>query len=42
MMVYKKYFISDPPARSCVQVVAIPKGALVEIESIAVVPLKKS
>jgi enamine deaminase RidA (YjgF/YER057c/UK114 family) len=38
--VYKKYFILDPPARSCVQVVPVPKGALVEIESIAVVPLK--
>ena len=33
--VYKQYFDHDPPARSCVQVAAIPKGALVEIEAIA-------
>jgi len=33
--VYKQYFDHDPPARSCVQVAAIPKGALVEIEVIA-------
>ena len=35
--VYKEYFKSDhPPARSTVQVVAIPRGALVEIDFIAV------
>jgi 2-iminobutanoate/2-iminopropanoate deaminase len=34
--VYKQYFDHDPPARSCVQVAAIPKGALIEIESIAI------
>jgi 2-iminobutanoate/2-iminopropanoate deaminase len=35
--VYKGYFRSDhPPARSTVQVVAIPRGALVEIDFIAV------
>ena len=34
--VYRQYFDQDPPARSCVQVSAIPKGALIEIESIAV------
>ena len=33
--VYKQYFDHDPPARSCVQVAAIPRGALVEIEAIA-------
>ena len=32
--VYEKYFTSKP-ARSCVEVAAIPKGALVEIELIA-------
>ncbi|MEE1166352.1 MAG: RidA family protein [Treponema sp.] len=32
--VYAKYFTSLP-ARSCVEVVALPKGALVEIEAIA-------
>ena len=34
--VYAKYFDSDFPARSAVAVKALPKGALVEIESIAV------
>ena len=34
--VYQRFFDSDPPARSCVQVAAIPKGGLVEIECIAV------
>jgi 2-iminobutanoate/2-iminopropanoate deaminase len=34
--IYKEYFKSDhPPARSTVQVVAIPRGALVEIDLIA-------
>jgi 2-iminobutanoate/2-iminopropanoate deaminase len=35
--VYGSYFVSDPPARSTVQVCALPKGARVEIEAIAVV-----
>lgn len=34
---YGKYFTADPPARSTVQVAALPKGARVEIECIAVV-----
>jgi 2-iminobutanoate/2-iminopropanoate deaminase len=34
--VYAQYFKDEPPARACAQVAAIPKGALVEIESIAV------
>ncbi len=34
--VYAKYFESECPARSAVQVGALPKGALVEIEAIAV------
>jgi len=32
--VYEKYF-TQKPARSCVEVAALPKGALVEIEVIA-------
>ena len=34
--VYAKYFTSDFPARSTVQVAALPKGARVEIEMVAV------
>ena len=30
--IYAKYFTGDAPARSCVEVAALPKGALVEIE----------
>lgn len=33
--VYAKYFTSDFPARSTVQVAALPKGAQVEIEVVA-------
>lgn len=33
--IYAKYFVSNPPARSCVAVQALPKGALIEIEVIA-------
>ena len=33
--VYSKYFTSDYPARSTIQVAALPKGANVEIEVIA-------
>lgn len=33
--VYGAYFSTHKPARSCVEVAAIPKGALVEIEVIA-------
>lgn len=33
--VYGKYFNENPPARSCVQVAKLPKGAVVEIEVIA-------
>ena len=33
--VYAKYFTSDCPARSTVQVAALPKGANVEIEVVA-------
>ena len=33
--VYGKYFSCNPPARSTVQVAALPKGAAVEIEAVA-------
>lgn len=33
--VYATYFTDEPPARSCVAVKTLPKGALVEIEVIA-------
>ena len=33
--VYAKRFADDPPARACVQVAALPRGAKVEIEMIA-------
>ncbi len=36
--VYAEYFPEAPPARSAFQVSALPLGALVEIECIAVVP----
>lgn len=35
--VYKKYFTSNYPARSCVEVARLPKDVLVEIECIAVI-----
>ena len=34
--VYGSYFKQDPPARSTIQVAALPKGANVEIEVIAI------
>ncbi len=33
--IYAEYFPGEPPARSCVQAAALPKGALFEIEAIA-------
>ena len=33
--IYDKYFSKNKPARACVQVAALPKGAKVEIEAIA-------
>jgi 2-iminobutanoate/2-iminopropanoate deaminase len=33
--VYTEFFRSDPPARSTVQVAALPKAAAVEIEAVA-------
>jgi 2-iminobutanoate/2-iminopropanoate deaminase len=35
--IYQSFFVKNPPARSCVQVVAIPKGALIEIEAVAII-----
>ncbi len=34
--VYQRYFEGAYPARSCVQVAALPKNALVEIECVAI------
>lgn len=34
--IYAEYFQSEPPARSCVEVGALPKGGLFEIEAVAV------
>ncbi len=34
--VYEKYFSGSKPARACVQVAALPKGAKVEIDVVAV------
>jgi 2-iminobutanoate/2-iminopropanoate deaminase len=36
--VYGRYFKGPPPARATVQVAALPRGARVEIEAIAVRP----
>jgi 2-iminobutanoate/2-iminopropanoate deaminase len=33
--IYAEFFAKDPPARSTVAVAALPKGALVEIEAVA-------
>ena len=35
--VYASAFTDEPPARACVEVARLPKGALVEIEAIAVI-----
>jgi len=34
--IYAGFFSGDPPARSTVEAAALPKGALIEIEAIAV------
>ncbi len=36
--VYAEFFPDSPPARSTYQVAALPKGARVEIEAVALVP----
>jgi 2-iminobutanoate/2-iminopropanoate deaminase len=39
--VYAEFFPHDPPARSAVQVAALPRGAAVEIEAVAVCPCEE-
>lgn len=39
--VYAEFFSENPPARSTVQVAALPKGGLVEIECIALTSLQR-
>ena len=34
--VYARYYTADQPARACYQVAALPMGAMVEIETIAI------
>ncbi len=36
--VYAEFFPANPPARSTIAVAALPKGAMVEIEAIAILP----
>ena len=36
--IYAAYFGPDYPARSCVQVSALPAGARVEVEAVAAIP----
>ena len=35
--IYETFFSNQPPARSAIQVAALPKGAAVEIEAVALV-----
>lgn len=35
--VYAEFFTENPPARSAVEVAALPKGAMVEIEAVAAI-----
>jgi 2-iminobutanoate/2-iminopropanoate deaminase len=36
--VYESFFESDPPARVAIAVVALPRGALVEIDAVVALP----
>ncbi len=36
--IYREYFPTDRPARTCIQIAALPLNADVEIEAIAVAP----
>lgn len=38
--IYAKYFPTPLPARSCVAVAGLPRGALVEVEAIAILGKK--
>jgi 2-iminobutanoate/2-iminopropanoate deaminase len=40
--IYTEFFSQTPPARSTIGVAALPKGGLVEIETIAAIPADKS
>jgi 2-iminobutanoate/2-iminopropanoate deaminase len=35
--IYAEFFREDPPARSTIQVAALPKGGVIEIETVAIV-----
>ena len=37
--IYAEFFGENPPARSTVAVAGLPKGGLVEIEAVALIPL---
>jgi 2-iminobutanoate/2-iminopropanoate deaminase len=39
--IYQEYFMKDAPARSTIEVSRIPRGALIEIEAIAVINNQK-
>ncbi|MBN2084407.1 MAG: RidA family protein [Anaerolineales bacterium] len=39
--VYAEFFPNDPPARTSIQAAALPKGAAVEIECIARIPVPR-
>jgi 2-iminobutanoate/2-iminopropanoate deaminase len=39
--VYREYFPNNAPARSTIEVIRIPRGALIEIEAIAVINKEK-
>jgi len=36
--IYAEFFTENPPARSAVQVAALPRGGAIEIEAIAIIP----
>lgn len=40
--VYGRFFATDRPARTCVAVAGLPMGALVEVETVAVIPVAES
>ena len=35
--VYEQFFMNEKPSRSCVEVAALPKDALVEVEVVAMI-----
>lgn len=39
-VIYGEFFPTNPPARSAFQVAALPRGAAIEIETVAIVPCK--